>query len=61
MPTTQLFEYEATVEEALVSATIECSSIVEALRLVNSLHTQADQVTIRKIKQNSDRPSSVTN
>lgn len=61
MPATQLFEYEATIEETLVCATIESSSIVEALRLVNSLHKEAEQVTVKKIKQNSDQLSIVTN
>lgn len=54
MSTTQLFEYEATIEETLVYSTIESGSIIEALLLVNSLHKEAEQVTVKKIKQNSD-------
>jgi hypothetical protein len=60
MSQTQLFCYEATVNETLISSTIESSSIVEALRLVNNLHQDAEQITVAKIQENHAELHAVT-
>lgn len=60
MSQTQLFCYEATVNETLISSTIETSSIVEALRLVNNLHQDAEQITVTKIQENHAKLHAVT-
>lgn len=59
MPSTQLFAYEAAINGSTVSSTVECESMIDALRLVNQLHAQAEQITIKKVKQKNARPAPV--
>lgn len=56
MSNTQHFSYKATLTNGTTISslpTLECENILHALRLVNQLHEDAEEIVITKLKQNN--------
>lgn len=59
MPATQLFSYRATLSDgSRISGLpmLKCETIIDALRLVNQMHANAEEITVTRIKQKNVRP-----